>query len=298
MWACKGDTIYASALGDCLSWTKYSGVGTDPWTTDTGSPGDFTACYEYGGIPLFFKRDCAYAVYGDYYSNFAAQKVMDRGVRADSHKSVCVVNSILMWLSDNGVCAYTGGVPAIVSDELCENLSDGVASTDGFKYYLSASNGKKRRLYVYDTRYGTWTSEDMGEKPAGMSKSEENLSYMKPDGTIMYIKEFGNSLHTSDGEQFESYVEFKDFYEQSMDKKDIGKIIVRASAEPEFGGIDIKIMYDSDGVWHKVGRIYNQSNGKKVSEFGFFPRRCDHWRLRLESKGKFVLYGIARKVRV
>ena len=297
MWACKDDSIFCSGLGDCLSWTNYSGLETDPWTTDTGSSGEFTACYEYGGTPIFFKRDSAYAVYGDYYSNFAAQKIMDRGVREDSHKSVCVVNSSLMWLSDNGVCAYSGGVPAIVSTALCEELSEGVASTDGFKYYLSASNGEKRRLYIYDTRYSTWTSEDLDEKPAGMSKSEDSLSYMSHDGTIYFLKEFGNVVYKTD-EQFESYIEFKDFYEQSMDKKDIGRILIRAGAEPEGGGIDIKIMYDSDGEWHKAGRIFNQTNAKKVSEFAFFPRRCDHWRLRLESKGKFILYGIGRKVRI
>ena len=138
----------------------------------------------------------------------------------------------------------------------------------------------------------------MDDMPAGISRSEESLSYLTKDGIIRYIKEFGDVKYASDGERFESYIEFKDFHEQSMDKKDIGKIMVRASAEPEYGGIDIKIMYDSDGEWHKVGRIYNQTNAKKVSEFGFFPRRCDHWRLRLESKGKFTIYGIARKVRI
>lgn len=297
VWGVNGDDIYASELGNCLKWQNYTGISTDPWTTHTGSNGDFTACCEYGGQPLFFKEGAVYTVNGDYYSTFGAQRIADIGIRADSHKSFAKVNSVLYWLSEQGVCAFTGGIPSIMSAPLDVTLSEGMASTDGVKYYLSCNDGKGRRLYIYDSRYGVWNSEDMDFTPLGFARDFESVNVMDDEGNITAVawNEDIDGTHEHHGI---SVIEFNPFYEGTTDKKDIGKIIIRGSVAPEYGGIDIKIMYDSAGTWENVGRIYNQSEKTKVTEFGFFPRRCDHWRLRLECKGNFTLYSVGRKVRI
>ena len=274
VWGVNGDDIYASELGNCLKWQNYTGISTDPWTTHTGSNGDFTACCEYGGQPLFFKEGAVYTVNGDYYSTFGAQRIADIGIRSDSHKSFAKVNSVLYWLSEQGVCAFTGGIPSIMSAPLDVTLSEGMASTDGVKYYLCCNDGKGRRLYIYDSRYGVWTTEDMKIKPLGFARNFDSVNIMDDEGNITAVA-WNEDIDGAYELHGMSVIEFNPFYEGTTDKKDIGKIIIRASVAPELGGMDIKIMYDSDGKWEKVGRIYNQSDRVKVSEFGFYPRRCD-----------------------
>ena len=43
-WGCKGDTIYASKLGDPTNWNVFDGISTDSYAVDAGSEGEFTAC--------------------------------------------------------------------------------------------------------------------------------------------------------------------------------------------------------------------------------------------------------------
>ena len=54
LWGCKGDTIYASKLGDPFNWNVFDGVSTDSYAVDVGSAGDFTGCFAYRGYPVFF----------------------------------------------------------------------------------------------------------------------------------------------------------------------------------------------------------------------------------------------------
>ena len=296
MWGCKEDTVYGSELGNCFSWERYSGQEIDPVYLESGDIGEFTGCCEYGGYPTFFKENEMYRVYGSTASSFAISKVADYGIKKGCAHSVCTVDSILFFLSPKGVCAYTGGIPAIVSGKLRRVLSEGIAGTDGKRYFLSADDGDGRKLYVWDTECRVWTSEDLADVPLGVANVGEDLLYMSSEGVM-----------TTLSKPYESYdielkpklatIEFADFYEESTASKDLGRIIIRASVAPEYDSLNIFVQYDSDGIWHKAGSIYNQDNRKKVTEFGFFPRRCDHYRIKLECEGKFTLYSVARQVK-
>ena len=68
--AAKGDTVYASKLGDPFNWNVFDGLSTDSYAVDVGSAGDFTACCSYLGYPCMFKEEHIYKVYGDKPSNF------------------------------------------------------------------------------------------------------------------------------------------------------------------------------------------------------------------------------------
>lgn len=297
MWGCKDETVYACELGNCFSWQRYGGEENDPAYLESGDIGKFTGCCEYQGYPTFFKENEMYRVYGSTTTNFALSKVADYGIKEGCSQSVCTVDSILFFLSPSGVCAYTGGVPAVISDGLKCELSNAIAGTDGKRYFLSASEGDGRRLYVYDTDNRMWSSEEMDDIPLGIANSGTDLLYMNEDGIITTIAkpsgDFGNEVVT----EKKAYIEFNDFYDSSIGTKDVGRVIIRASVDPQYNALDVLIQYDSDGMWHKVGSIYNQNTRKKVSEFGFFPRKCDHYRLKLECEGKFILYSIARQVK-
>lgn len=294
MWGCKEDTVYGSALGDCFSWYRYTDESGAVYL-ETGDAGSFTGCCEYGGYPTFFKQNEMYRVYGNTRSAFSLSKSAEYGIRSDSPHSVCVVNSILFFLSESGVCAYTGGIPSVISDGLKRKLTDAVAGTDGKRYYLMTDDGDGRKMYVYDTDSRIWSCENLDNKPIGVVTYNLKLVAMDVSGEQIVLSHPENAT----GEEIEpdrkAYIEFNDFYGGSVDKKTIGKVIIRASVNPIYNPLEVYIQYDSDGQWQKIGQIYNQNERKKVSEFSFRPRRCDHYRLRLECKGKFTLYSLARQ---
>ena len=82
LWGCKGDTIYASKLGDIFNWNVFDGLSTDSFTADVSSAGDFTACISYLGYPCFFKEEHVYKVYGDKPSKFQVMGSASMGRRA------------------------------------------------------------------------------------------------------------------------------------------------------------------------------------------------------------------------
>lgn len=297
MWGCKGDTVYASSLGNPFLWQSYTRLETDAAYLEAGTNESFTGCCQYGGYPYFFKENEMYVVYGSVPSNFYLKKLADVGIKKECSDSVCVVNSILMFLSPKGIYAYTGGIPGIMSHNTGEITGNCVASTDGIKYYAVMTADNKKRLYVYDTKTGIWSSEYFDTDAVGFVWNENELSCMDDNGEIFAVsKPLGNLGSEATEVKNKAIIEFNDFYASSIGTKDIGKVILRASVDPKYNALEIYVQYDSDNIWHRVGRIYNQSTRKKVCEFGFFPRRCDHFRIKLECQGKFTIYSMAREI--
>ena len=295
MWGCKEDTVYASELGNVFSWTRYGTEAIDPVYIESGDIGSFTGCCEYGGYPLFFKGNEMYRVYGSTALDFSLVKVADYGLRKDSPHSISVVNSILLFLSPQGVCAFTGGIPAVISGGLKKTLSDGVSGTDGKRYYLSVNDGDGRRIYVYDTDNRVWSSEERDSKPLYMVNVGDDLVAMDEQGKISTVSKPSGNWGNKTEVRHNAYIEFADFYDDYIGKKDVGKIIMRISVDPTKNPVFVYIQYDSDGKWHRIGKVFSRSDKKKVVEFGFIPRRCDHYRIRLECKGIFTLYSMARQ---
>ena len=297
IWGCKDDTVYSSGLGNPFSWQSYTGIETDAVYIEAGTIEKFTGCCAYNGYPYFFKENEMYRVYGSTPAGYSLQRVADIGIKKGSSHSVCSVNSILMFLSPKGVYAYTGGVPAEVSGVLNDFIYDCIASTDGLKYYGVMTVGNEKRLYVYDVKSGMWSSEHFEGEVLGFVFYDNELRCMNSNGEIFTVSRPTGKYGIEVKEiKDKAVIEFNDFYGGSIGTKDIGRIILRTSVAPEYNALYVYVQYDSDGIWHRVGKIYNQNTLKRVCEFGFFPRRCDHFRIKLECQGKFTLYSMAREI--
>lgn len=190
MWGCRGDTIYASKLGDPLNWNVFDGLSTDSWSAETGTEGCFTGCCSFQGCPTFFKDDAVYKVFGDEPGNFVLRRQSIVGVAEGSNKSIVEIRGRLYYVSHIGVVEWNGGDdPSIVSHALgslpgtmsCtlgtapspKAGKGAVAGTDGIRYFVHAYHTGYRyswlpdgeytkswttsdRLFVYDPRFGTW----------------------------------------------------------------------------------------------------------------------------------------------
>lgn len=321
IWGCKGDTIYASKLGDPYNWNVFDGLSTDSWAVDVGTEGDFTGCVSFMGYPIFMKENHIYKVYGDKPSNFHVMQSADLGTESGSGHSFGIANEVLFYLSRAGMVAYTGGLPQNISAVFGpERYKNAIGGSDGLKYYVSMEDAAGRRhLFVYDTRYGAWHREDDFEalgivwyqnglwalrkiEPEVITTvidQEQDLPIIStetgPAGELWYLGGDAPPAGSVEEETVESWAEFGDFDEGSPQRKGSSHVEFRVELE-EGASLTAKIMYDSDGEWHSIGTL---APGKKRSEYlPVIPRRCDHWRIRLEGTGMYYVYSMTRTLYV
>ena len=286
LWGCKGDTVYASKLGDPFNWNVFDGLSTDSFAVDVGSAGDFTGCCSYLGYPCIFKEEHIYKVYGDKPRNYQVMGSASLGVEKGSHQSLAIAGETLYYLSRAGVTAYNGGIPRSVADAFGGvRYHSAVGGSDGVKYYVSMADGENRfHLFVYDTRYGLWHREDALEAVGfGWNGALYFLSAAGPlwcGGGARTVPEGAVSEGAVD-----SMAEFADFTQGSPDKKGAGKLQLRVELEAG-AALAVDIQFDSDGVWRRVDAL--SATQKRSFLLPIVPRRCDHCRLRLTGAGKIA----------
>lgn len=293
LWGCKGSTVYASKLGDLCNWNVFDGLSTDAYACDVGSAGDFTGCFTYLGYPCFFKEHYIYKVYGDKPSNFQIIGSATMGAAKGSSRSFAVAGEVLYYLSSSGICAYTGGIPQSLAAPFGEaKYKNAVGGSDGRKYYVSMEDdGGIWSLFVYDTQKGIWVREEKYLQILDFGK-ERDLTFLDTSGRIWLC---GNASEIPEDAQKEreasicSFLEFGDFIYASPDKKGISKLQLRLDGE---SGCAIKILicYDS-GSWEVIKELTVES--KRSFYVPVIPRRCDHFRLKIEAEGSWKLYSLA-----
>ena len=296
LWGCKGDTIFASKLGDIFNWNVFEGLETDSYYVDTGSAGSFTACISYLGYPIFFKEDRIYKVYGSIPSNFEVMGSATLGVSEGSGRSLAIAGETLFYLSRAGITAYSGGIPQPISAAFgtCR-YRNAAAGSDGLKYYVSMEDDTEGyRLFVYDSQRGVWHIEDE-MKATHFAVWNGNLYFLNASGEVWIT---GNIQSPPEGVQPEGAVswsaEFGDFTENDPNKKGVSKLQIRLELD-EGASMEVLIQFDSDGGWQRVGGALGE--GPKRSYYlPIIPRRGDHYRLKLQGTGGCRVYSLVREL--
>lgn len=286
LWGAKDDTIYASKLGDPTNFNVFDGLTTDSWFQETGTAGPFTGCMPYLGYPIFFKERHIFKVYGKNAENFEPSKSATMGVKSGAYRSLAIAGEVLYYLGDNGLVAYSGGIPESVAKPFGNvKYVDAVAGSDGGRLYLSMtrSDGKKE-LFCLDTDYGLLHKED--DLAASGFCAYDGVLYALLDG------ENAVAVNTDEGESPGSYVEFGDFMENTMNRKGVSSLQMRVMLEAG-AKMDIYIQYDSNGEWRRVKTL--TATRKQGFDFPVKLKRCDHYRLKIEAEGFWKLFGLAKE---
>ncbi len=286
LWGADSRTIYAARLGDIFCWYNLDGE-MNGWQWEAGSSGSFTACVSYRGYPTFFKEDMIYKVYGSVPSNFQTVDSATLGVIEGGGRSLAVAGETLFYLGRNGITAYQGGIPSFVGEPMgSQRFTAGVAGSDGMKYYVSLQDAAGRwRLYVYDTQKGLWHIED----------DQEAVGFVRCEGQLYMLTSNGDLLTTygSNEEQVPWWAEFGDITEKQPNQKGISSLQIRLELEAG-ANMQVMIQYDSCGIWEKVGHELRAEHKKSLT-LPVIPRRCDHYRLRLEGVGQCYIYSLTRE---
>lgn len=283
--------IYASKLGDFKNWNCFMGVSTDSYAVTVGTDGQFTGAITHLGYPIFFKENCMHKVYGNYPANYQIQTTNCRGVQKGSSKSLSIVNEVLYYKSQNGVCAYDGSLPIEISSQLGEEkYSNAVAGCYGNKYYISmmdSTPSSNYHLFVYDTAKSLWHKED-NLKVDDFCSCNNELYYMS-NGKICTM--FGSG--TVDKTPVPWMAESGIIGTSMPDKKYISKINVRMTLDIGTK-VFFYIQYDSMGEWEYISTM----TGTTLRTFTvpIKPKRCDHFRLRIVGEGDAKIFSISKTI--
>lgn len=231
LWGTDGKNVYASKPGDPTNWNVFDGLESDSWQVAPESPGDFTGAVSYKGFPQLFKEGKIYKVYGSYPSNFQLLSSATMGVEPGSGGSLAVAGETLFWLGLNGVVAYSGGIPTLISQKLGDKrFRNAVAGSNGVKYYISMEDENGQwGMYVFDTRCSQWSRED-DTHAVQFACIGMDLYWMNDQGEIWLS---GDAANVPEGAQMEENVrfwaEFAPFTDQSVYRRTLEKIHIRAT---------------------------------------------------------------------
>ena len=300
LWGCRygenadGETvneIYACKQGDFKNWNSFMSLSTDSYAASCGTDGPFTGAITHFGYPLFFKENFVHKVYGNYPANFQIQSTACRGVQKGSNKSLAIVGETLFYKASNGVCAYDGSLPVEVSAALGDvRYSDAVAGAHGNKYYITMKDAAgSYHLFVYDTAKGIWHREDNLQVDCLCPYMNE--IYGIDHNTKQIVTMLGSD--TVDNRKVPWMVETGLVGMSLPDMKYVSKLLIRMSLE--LGALaDVSIQYDSMGNWEQVCKM----TGTSLRSFSVpvRPRRCDHFRIRIEGEGVGRIYSITKTI--
>jgi len=280
IWGCKGDDVYACALGDASDWTTFDGVNTDAYAVDTGTSGDFTGIATYKGTIIIFKNNLMWKLFGDIPEDFQFIRVTDVGCL--SNKSIVEVNNVLYFLGRRGIYAYAGGVPELISIDLDETYVSGVAGGDGRRYYISLYDGSEYKLYVYDTYTGLWMQED--------DLQVTEFAYL--DG-YLYALAADNKIYkfNSGTETISWEIVTGEITEEVDNKKGYSDLSFRVDLE-EYSELTVYTRTDN-GVFNSVKKY-------KASDLRTFtvPLRiqgADHFQVKVSGTGNAKIHSMYRK---
>lgn len=315
LWGCRYYTdrgnsineIRCSKLGDFKNWNCFMGISTDSYVASLGESGRFTGATVHLGYPMFFRENCIHKIYGDMPSQFQIQSTICDGVGYGCNKSLVSMNGTLFYKSNTCVCAYDGSLPVNISKELGDlSNQTAVGGRLGEKYYIRIGNGNPSTLFVYDTAKGFWHKEDertRGGTITDFCTSHNRLRFIETflivvEGQEPTLKRTIKTVNPDikygrDLETVEWMAETGIWGIQSPDKKYVSKLSVRMSLA--LGSVVFfYAQYDSSNEWEPIGKII----GTSLNTFTIpvRPKRCDHFRLRIEGSGEAKILSITKTI--
>ena len=234
---------------------------------------------------MFFKEGHIFKIYGKNAENFQPSKTATMGVKRGAGCSLAVAGEVLYYLSPNGLTAYTGGIPESMAAPFGEGrYQTAVNGSDGRRLYLSMEREDgERQLFCLDTATGILCKED----------DLDVRQWCCHEGVLYAVTEDGVLVVNGDeGLCRDSFVEFGDFMEGSLDRKIATRLQMRVMLE-EGAELSVNIQYDSDGQWRQIKTL--TATKKRGFYLPIKVKRCDHYRIRLEGKGYWELQSMARE---
>lgn len=289
VWGADDTTIWASALGDPFTWYNYDGLSTDSYAVAVGTDGPFTGCVEYGSNVLFFKEDKLHKVIGTSPKDYAIYTYTIQGIQNGSMRSAQVINEVLYYKGAEGVYAYNGGVPYLVSENFgTRRYGSARAASDGQRYYISMQDAETKEwgLWTLDTLRNIWLKED----------DTHVLEFATLEGELLFLSEDGKTLYKmgqpdQEGKRIKWSATFYPMEENTHSRKGYSRLLMRMELAP---GAWAKAEIKEDlGPWKTLSTVHGQR--VRTAHVTFLPGRCDTFQIRLSGEGRCVVKSLVRE---
>lgn len=283
-------SIYCCALGEVNNWYRYEGISSDSWAATVGSEGEFTACVSFNGQPIFFKENEMIIVTGSRPASYSLVSYDCPGVVKGAGNKTCVHRGSLFYVSRDGVYSYTSSGPICISSNLCDEISNwssaGIFCHSNRLYVMFQD-----ATYVYDLVKRIWHKEDK-MKIRSTAITNEGLVYVALENNANDIIVYDDTQLNIFAEEYEEdipwYLETKTLGNDVPAKKYLAQIDIALELK---GSCTVLVKYDS-GEWIRI-REFNDDK-RKTEKLCFYPRRSDHFKLRLEGVGYAKIFSITQ----
>lgn len=302
LWGCRYDEdegineIYGSKLGDPTNWYDYSGLSTDSWTASRGTAAPFTGAIAYHDNPLFFREESLEKVYISSTGAHQIQTFDLDGVLEGSADSLCVIEDRLYYLSRNGVMVYTGSTPGRISEAFgCRRYKDGIAAAHRRKYCISMVDVEtnERLVGVYDLRTGDWHLET--EPWTSRAATWKGELYYVHEGALKVLDGAAQGMVPWSAVSCPQLVELPEHKWISYLRIRI-RFVPSDSDDPTV--VHVYVYYDEDG-WEplrSITKYWTEEFTQMTKEIVLFPRRKEHFRLKLVGTGPVEIDSISYRV--
>lgn len=288
LWGYAGNTIYACAPGDVANWYRYDGDAQSSYRVTVADKGAFTACVMHAGHPVFFKSDCMVEVYGDRPSNFALVHTRLSGVAQGSGASLCSVGGSMLYLSHNGVMRCSGSNAKVISEAIGKRLKNGVAATDGRRYYLCAEDESgTRALYVYDTETDAWSREDDDKGILYLGSMGGDVFAYCADNAVYVIGEDATG-HGTPQAMPQSFVEFHPITDKACGEIVPLRLGLRVWCDEDCK-LTLWVSYDGE-AWQQRATLQNA--GQRLWYVPLSVRACHSLGVRVEGRGNYRICAL------
>lgn len=293
LWGCKGNSIYSCKLGDPKNWNDFSSISNASYAVDVGTDGDFTGVTAYPTHIAFFKEDYIHRLFGNNKpSTYQVDTIRGLGLQKGCHKSIQAVDGVVYYKSREGIVAYDGTYPVLITQNFKHKYSEAVAGTDLMKYYVSMKREDGAwDFFVYDLNRHLWHQED--------NTHASMFTFLS--GRLIYIDAGINKVYVINAEQdiipedaqIEWSATFGDYDEYLENKKIYSRIQMRFEMENH---AELTVLISADnGPWERISHLYTDK--QRTMYLPIVPRRCDKFKLRLDGKGRTKIESIVRLCR-
>ena len=306
LWGCRSglsndgelvNEIYASALGDPTNWHVHQGLSTDSWTASRGLTGKFTGAAVLSGSPLFFREDSLEKVYPSSTGAHQVQTFDLEGVMEGCSNTLVVIEERLYYQSRRGIVVYSGSIPQSISEAFGDmKYGVGTAGRHKRKYCISFPMNGEQVVAVYDIDKGDWHLESEGWTGKAFTV-DDYLCYIKDKK--LYCMDWANN---ADGVSWHADTGIIGY--ELPEHRFISCVRIRFQIlDSNEGEIEAYIQYDDElnymnrPAWQrKCDIFYDDQNRIGTKEINIFPRRCDHFRLKLLGTGGIRIVSLSYRI--
>lgn len=288
LWGVNSETrtIYASALGDPTDFWSLGLLSTDAFQAAVGTDGDWTGICKAGGGVCCWKEHTLHKVLGSYPANYQINTYSVPGVQAGCARSMQNINETLYYKGVDGVYAYGGGTPSLVSPGFNGVQFDyAVGGSGNGKYYVSMlrRDTESYGMYELDLDTGFWLKTDNTKCEAYATL--DNIVYAAIGRSVYALQ----TAENSDGVSW--LAEFVPFTETALSRKKYKRLLLRIDMD---AGSELRIETKLDRDRWRIA--YEKRAAHEVTlRVPLTMGRCDRFALRISGSGGVVIYALERE---